>query len=187
MCEPTTLAIGMTAMTAASAVASVQAQRKASSDTQNQMQNQANMIEKQTSQAFQDLALQRVAVRDQNMQQQHENQQQGKQSLAQAQAAYGEAGIEGQSVDAVMRELMGQVARNADAISADYTNKMVGLDISAQRGLTSAQDQIQGLGTVHGPSLGASLLQVGSAAVQGYGIGRGMVENNAHARASKGH
>lgn len=89
-------------------------------------------------------------------------------------AAFSESGVEGRSVDAVVREVAGGDARVRDSIRQGYSDSRKGIQQDSEVNLMQTQAQIGGMGTIRGPSAVSSALGVINGGLQGAAAGQSM-------------
>lgn len=86
-------------------------------------------------------------------------------------AAFGESGVEGRSVDQVMREVEGQDARVADSIRGSFKDSFVGLQQQKEVAVLNADAQIKGMPKINKPSSTSVLLGITSSMMSGASLG----------------
>lgn len=86
-------------------------------------------------------------------------------------AAFGESGVEGRSVDRVIREVEGQDSRVADSIKGSFKDSFAGLQQQKEAAVLSADAQIKGLPKINKPSSAAVALNIASGIMQGGSAG----------------
>lgn len=86
-------------------------------------------------------------------------------------AALGETGLEGRSMDSVMREVRGQDARVADSIRDSYGKSWTGLQYAKESSVMETQSSLDGMPTIKGPSGFSRALGIVEAGVSGYSTG----------------
>jgi len=182
MCEPVTIGMGvMAAVGAVSAISGQKDQAKAIGDQRVQQQKQAVETIKQMN--YKDAALQG---------QDRDNYDNAVRQLTDANintirnaglinAAFAESGVEGRSVDAVVREVSGSDARVADSIRAGYADSRRGIQTESEMNQMQAQASIGGMGTIRGPSAVSSALSVINGGLSGAAQGAAM--GSAYAKA----
>lgn len=166
MCEPTTIAL---AITAVSAVASLEAQdsavnaqseankRAAESANQANNANQAALTNEQNQQA--EATAEQIAA----------NNKGGAKAIAAAKVSAGEAGVSGTSVDSLLRELAGMnSADNANATS-QYLRGDANLQARRTNSYNSANSVINNLKSAPAPDYLGAALKIGQAGVNYYG------------------
>ncbi|UCR90942.1 putative internal virion protein B [Ralstonia phage RpY2] len=101
-------------------------------------------------------------------------------------AAFAESGVEGRSVDSVIREVKGQDARVADSIRADYMNQRRGIQSASEQNYMETTGAISGQAKIRGPSNVSQTLQVINGGMQGAQAGASMGNAYSAATAPKG-
>lgn len=86
-------------------------------------------------------------------------------------AAFGESGLEGRSVDRVMREVEGQDARVADSIRGSFKDSFVGLQSQKELTVLNADAQIKGMPKINKPSSTSVVLGIASSMMSGASTG----------------
>lgn len=86
-------------------------------------------------------------------------------------AAFGESGLEGRSVDRVMREVEGQDARVADSIRGSFKDSFVGLQSQKELTVLNADAQIKGMPKINKPSSTSVMLGIASSMMSGASTG----------------
>ena len=86
-------------------------------------------------------------------------------------AAFGESGLEGRSVDHVMREVEGQDARVADSIRGSFKDSFVGLQSQKELTVLNADAQIKGMPKINKPSSTSVMLGIASSMMSGASTG----------------
>lgn len=86
-------------------------------------------------------------------------------------AAFGEAGIEGRSVRAALREVRGQDARVADSIRGSYAKAWAGGEQAKRAAVINADSSIKGMPKISGPSTASRILGVVSGGLSGAAMG----------------
>lgn len=168
MCDPVTIGMGaMAAVGAAGALAGQKDQATAIGEARVQQQKQAVETIKQMN--YKDQALQG---------QDRDNYDSAVRQLTDANintirnaglidAAFADSGVEGRSVDAVIREVAGSDARAADSIKAGYADSRRGIQSESEMNRMQARASISGMGTIRGPSAVSSALSVINGGLQG--------------------
>jgi hypothetical protein len=87
------------------------------------------------------------------------------------QAALSETGLEGRSVDALVREVEGSDARRADSIRANYTTQRRGIQYESEMSHSQTQGAITGMPSIAGPSAVSSALSVINGGMAGAAAG----------------
>lgn len=86
-------------------------------------------------------------------------------------AAFAESGVEGRSVDRVIREVEGQDARVADSIRADYAAGRRTTQGQSEQNFLETTGAISGQAKIRGASSVSSTLAVINGGVQGFAMG----------------
>ncbi|ATN92935.1 internal virion protein [Ralstonia phage RPSC1] len=93
---------------------------------------------------------------------------------AAVEAAMGETGVEGRSMDAVMRDVEGQKARTDDSIRDNYSRQRRGIQVEGEMNYESTKATLGGFATIRGPSALSDTLGVINGGMQGYAAGSSM-------------
>ncbi|UCR91166.1 putative internal virion protein B [Ralstonia phage RpT1] len=101
-------------------------------------------------------------------------------------AAFAESGLEGRSVDSVIREVRGQDARTSDSIRADYMNQRRGVQSASEQNRMETVAAVTGQAKIRGPSSVSQTLQVINGGMQGANAGAAMGGAYSAATAPKG-
>lgn len=88
--------------------------------------------------------------------------------------AFADSGVEGRSVDAVVREVAGSDARNADSIRAGYTDSRRAVQTESEMNRMQAIASVGGMGTIRGPSAVSSALGIINGGMAGAAQGASM-------------
>lgn len=168
MCEPTTMAIAMFAMSAGSAVMQhQQASAQADMQTAAYKQNRQN--------ALADMRNQYAATGQRQQQEQQATAQQiqqrtlqARQEEASARVAAGEAGIQGNSVDAIMRQISGLASGDVSTMqqNREWSIDQMNSEMLGQR--SAAQSRINSMSRGVKPSKAALAFKIGEAAAGSY-------------------
>lgn len=86
-------------------------------------------------------------------------------------AAFGESGLEGRSVDSVIREVEGQDARVADSIRGSFKDSFVGLQSQKEAAVLNADAQIKGMPKIIKPSSASVTLGIATSMLNGASTG----------------
>lgn len=86
-------------------------------------------------------------------------------------AALGETGVEGRSVDRVLREVRGQDARVAAGIKESAVNQQRGNIYNQEMTVRNADSSIKGMPVIRGPSMFSRVLNVVSSTATGASAG----------------
>ena len=89
-------------------------------------------------------------------------------------AAFGESGLSGRSVDAVLRDTQGQIARSNDSTRASFENQFRGAQYNKETGTQSAVASVNGMPQIVGPSALSQNLGVINAGLSGAAAGYSM-------------
>lgn len=89
-------------------------------------------------------------------------------------AAFSESGVEGRSVDAVVREVAGGDARQADSIRAGYADSRRAIQQDSEVNAMQTTASLGGMGTIRGPSSVSSALGIINGGLQGAQTGASM-------------
>jgi len=189
MCEPVTIGMGvMAAVGAVGAISGQKDQATAIGDKRVQQQKQAVETIKQMNYKDAELQGQDRDNYDSAVRQLTDANINTIRNAGLINAAFAESGVEGRSVDAVIREVAGSDARNQDSIKAGYTDARRGIQSASETNRMQAQAAIQGMGTIRGPSAVSSALSVIngglSGAAQGAALGSAYKAANAPAPVS---
>lgn len=82
-------------------------------------------------------------------------------------AAMGDSGLEGRSMDAVMREVEGQDLRASESLKANYMDSFWSIQSQKETTVLNADAAIKGMPTIRKPSSTAVMLGVVSGAING--------------------
>ncbi|BAJ51831.1 internal virion protein [Ralstonia phage RSB2] len=169
MCEPVT--IGMAIVGVASAVAAQKGQADTVSDARAQQSAQSREMIKQFN--FRDAQLNQEDRNDYEaaVQQLENNSINAIRNRGMIEAAFLDSGVEGRSVDAVVREVEGQDARVADSIRADYANQRRGTQAKSEQSFLETSGALAGQAKIRGPSAASSALAVINGGMQGAAAG----------------
>lgn len=102
-------------------------------------------------------------------------------------AALGETGLEGNSVDRVMREVEGQDARVADSIRGDFSKQFGAAQYNKELDVINAEGALKGIPKITGPSTASRILGVVNGGLSGAQTGMSLKTglNNLEASRSK--
>lgn len=89
-------------------------------------------------------------------------------------AAFGESGLEGRSVDAALRDVRGQDARVADSVRGSFRNSFAGKEYNKEVAVLNADASIKGMPQIRGPSTMSNVLGVVNAGLSGAAVGANM-------------
>lgn len=161
MCEPVTILAGAgAALGAVSAISGQKDQADAIGDKRVQQQKQAQETIKQLNYKDTDLQGQDRDNYDNAVRQLTDANINTIRNAGLIDAAFADSGVEGRSVEAVIREVAGSDARNQDSIRAGYTDSRRGIQLASETARQQAQASINGMGTIRGPSAVSSALSV---------------------------
>lgn len=175
MCEPVTIGMGiMAAVGAVSAISGQKDQAQAIGDKRVQQQKQAVETIKQMNYKDTELQGQDRDNYDNAVRQLTDANINTIRNAGLINAAFAESGVEGRSVDAVIREVAGTDARNQDSIKAGYADSRRGIQSASETNRMQATAAINGAGTIRGPSAVSSALAVINGGLQGAQAGASM-------------
>lgn len=86
-------------------------------------------------------------------------------------AALGESGLEGRSVDRVLREVQGQDARVADSIRGDFGKQFGSVQYNKELDVMNTEASLKGIPKITGPSSASRILGVVNGGLQGFSMG----------------
>lgn len=185
MCDPVTAAVVMGGAGMASAISGQRDQDKAMGRAVAQQNAQKQEIVRQMNYEAVAGNQEKRDQFDQAVVQLSENSINAIRNQGMLQAAFAESGVEGRSVDAVLREARGQEARNADSTRAGYENVERGINYNIETGQLSTIGQIKGMGKIEGPSTASRVLGVINGGLQGASTGASMYGSYQAATAPK--
>lgn len=170
MCEPVT--IGMAIVGAVTAISGQRDQAKMVGEARAAQARQNKETIKQFN--YRDASLNQQDRNDyEAAQQQLENNSiNALRNRGMIEAAFAESGVEGRSVDRVIREVEGQDARVADSIRADYTAGRRTIQGQSEQNFLETTGAIAGQAKIKGSSSVSSTLAVINGGLQGYAAGK---------------
>ena len=169
MCEP--LTIGMAVLGTAAAISGQKDQADAIGNQKQAAAAQARELVKQMNYKDVSLNQQDRDNYDAAVKQLEENSINAIRNRGMIEAAFAETGIEGRSVDALIREVEGSDARRADSIRADYTTKRRGIQYESEMSHSQTEGAITGMPKISGPSAVSSALGVINGGLAGAAAG----------------
>lgn len=168
MCEPVTIGMGIMAAVGVATAASAQKdQADQIGDARAAQAGQARQLIKSMNYKDQQLNQEDRNSYEQAQQQLETNSINAMRNRGMIEAAFADSGLEGRSVDAVIREVKGQDARVDDSIRADYLNTHRGVQSQSEQNYMETDAAISGQAKIRGPSTVSQTLQVINGGMQG--------------------
>lgn len=167
MCEP--VSIASAAIAIGGAVMQHQAASAAAKDQNNRAATAADNARISAINEYGQLQQRELQEREAAAVQSQELSMDARKTEARALASADAAGVTGLSVDALVRDIMGQEGRGQTTIATNLDYTVNDLREQAKGVEANAKNQINSVPTARGPSMFATGLQIGGAAVSGYG------------------